>query len=388
MENDNQYDQVLVRYLFNEATNEEVVFVENWLNSAVENKHYFERLRSIWRLVEIQQHVTTLLDTGTLEDKWQLFEEKLNESQVTVLPKKEVVEPYNEENISFNRPSLIRKIVVNTAIAASVLLVMGLSWMFFTNDNIESPVVRHRAVKTDIPTYIAIHEVNTTGKDKRLLLPDSSVVLLADKSEVLYRQPFVLSRDILVKGKARFKVAKDKTRPFIVTSGDISTTALGTEFTVTAFEGSRHIVVKLYEGKVVVKPLNERNRKMKKEVVLLPGQEFVYNNQAFAKVRSFKTKPSVVSDNAKPETNLDNPSIPKKFKTSWYMFNNQPLDLVLKQLTQMYDVKIVYNKKDVQKLYFIGQFNKTDTIETILDQIALSNKLIVTKKDSTFFIRK
>ncbi|MGF6848300.1 ABC-type antimicrobial peptide transport system permease subunit [Chitinophaga sp. W3I9] len=38
MEHNNQYDELLVRYLFNEETAEEKVFVENWLNASEENQ--------------------------------------------------------------------------------------------------------------------------------------------------------------------------------------------------------------------------------------------------------------------------------------------------------------------------------------------------------------
>ena len=87
----------------------------------------------------------------------------------------------------------------------------------------------------------------------------------------------------------------------MVRSGEISTTALGTEFSVTAFEGTDSIIVRLYEGKVVVKAADRAVSTMKKEVYLLPGQEFVYGGQT-GTIRSFKLKQT-----AAPEQLINEP---------------------------------------------------------------------------------
>lgn len=70
------------------------------------------------------------------------------------------------------------------------------------------------------------------------------------------------------------------------------------------------------------------------------------------------------------------------------MFNNQSLIEIFHSLEMMYDVKIIYAKKDVEQRYFIGTFSKSDAVESILQQIAVLNKLTVTKKDSSFIIKK
>jgi len=70
------------------------------------------------------------------------------------------------------------------------------------------------------------------------------------------------------------------------------------------------------------------------------------------------------------------------------MFNNQSLIEIFHSLELMYDVKIAYTKKDVEQRYFIGTFSKSDSVESILQQIAVLNKLTVTKKDSSFIIKK
>jgi ferric-dicitrate binding protein FerR (iron transport regulator) len=215
------------------------------------------------------------------------------------------------------------------------------------------------------------------------------LIVLANKSEVTYRTPFVDRRDIALLGKAFFKVAKDKTKPFTVTSGDISTTALGTEFTVTSFEHAHKVIVRLYEGKVVVKAVDKANKKLRKDVYLYPGQAFIYGTESSAKVKAFKVANTggpeqIMSD----EQSSENPLIPQSDEGTWYMFNNQSLAQVLDELSQIFNTRILYDPKDVQNIYFTRKYNRTDSLEDILKEIAIINHLKIAKKDSSFIISK
>lgn len=77
---------------------------------------------------------------------------------------------------------------------------------------------------------------------------------------------------------------------------------------------------------------------------------------------------------------IDNPSVPKLGRGSWYMFNNQPLEQVFNQLEGMFNVDIAYTRKDISKIYFIGTFNTSDSLDDILKQISVLNNLKVTKR--------
>ncbi|MEI6949674.1 FecR family protein [Paraflavisolibacter sp. H34] len=275
------------------------------------------------------------------------------------------------------------------AVAASLILVVGLGILFF-HPKPAGPVIAGQKGKRQPDSALALvrHEVNTTGKDKRLQLPDGSWIVLADKSEITYREPFRNSRDITLTGKANFKVAKDKARPFTVISDQVATTALGTEFTVTAFAHEQQITVRLYEGKVVIRPVEKQDWRMKNDFYLSPGQEFVYRNDAPAKVRAFRSGNGARDASAGEKSFREDPSLPKDMEGSWYMFNNEPLEQVFASLSAFYNVKILYKKQDVRNLYFIGKYNNSDSVETILKRIALLNGLTVSKKDSAFIISK
>jgi transmembrane sensor len=272
------------------------------------------------------------------------------------------------------------------AIAASVLLVVGFGWIFLADQQSGTSVASHVAENRDSVAYTVRHQVNTTGKEKSVQLPDGTLIVLADKSEITYREPFGNSRDIRLIGKASFDVARDKMRPFTVISGAISTTALGTEFTVTAYKNADQLTVRLYEGKVVVKAVDKANKQMKKDIYLLPGQEFVYGTQVF--VRTFQSKKADAETAKNNRLRKDEPLIPLDKTGTWYMFNNQTLGQVLDNLAALYNVKIIYRKEDVQNIYFTGKYNKSESLEIILKRIGTLNELTVTKSDSAFVISK
>jgi len=123
---------------------------------------------------------------------------------------------------------------------------------------------------------------------------------------------------------------------------------------------------------------------------LLPGQELVYNKEELtAKIRNYKENNLAVKRrNIKENIYQDNPSLPQNQTGPWDMFNNQALGYVFDDLANMYNVEIVYSKRDVYNKYFIGKFDKSDSIETIIKQIAALNNLKVIKKNNRYIIKK
>lgn len=93
----------------------------------------------------------------------------------------------------------------------------------------------------------------TSLQDIRILhLPDGTRVWVNQNTEIQYPAHFGENeRNIVLKGEAFFEVARDSSRPFIITSGAIKTTVLGTSFNVKAYEG-KTTEVQVRTGKVKV----------------------------------------------------------------------------------------------------------------------------------------
>ncbi len=392
MQDKSKFDELLISYLSYELNEEDEAFVLKWINFDRQNRKYFEEFATVWKLLGVKNTI----DHIDVDDEWKLFKQAIdNKQQETYLLKEvESISGRTAEDEKLKTKARLYKIAISTAIAASIILVIGFTSGLFRN---HEPVERSLASvsnekKGSLPAFVR-HQKNTSGKPKRIILKDGSEVILSDKSEVSYNQPFIgNTRDITLKGRAYFKVTKDKTKPFTVFSGDISTTVLGTRFTVTAYENANNINIRLYEGKVVVKPVVGVKKKLTNDFYLLPGQELIYNNiSATAKLRKFKAEnTNTVRVNNSGDINQENdvPAIPFNEKGSWYMFNNQSLEQVFNLLENMYDVRILYSKADVHNRYFIGKFEKSDSLENVLKQITALNNLKLTKKNNKFIISK
>jgi ferric-dicitrate binding protein FerR (iron transport regulator) len=284
--------------------------------------------------------------------------------------------------------------LIGAAIAASVIFVVGLGSGWFSSGVLpENPTAQQETpakevAKIDPLMAVVQHEVNTSGKTKQLILPDGSKIALFNNSELTYKEPAnEKRRDVYLVGKADFSVAKNKAKPFTVFSEDISSTAIGTVFTVDADKNDKFIRVKLTEGKVLVRSLKRYNEKLAGDHYLAPGQELVYDKQRMTvMVNSFVIEKKVRNKVVSPVK--ENPSIPHYDKRSWFMFNNQALSEIFDALADMYHVKIVYAKKDVKDMYFIGTYDKSDSLDKILNQIDLLNDLKVSRHNDTFKIEK
>jgi transmembrane sensor len=375
MSNSEQLDDLITRHFCNELNSDEQTRLLQWLSASEENRQYYEALKNTWQLMKDDQTP----DEINANKEWAYFQDVLEQDA-------RGERDYTSDMTG--KRGIIRRIVMATAVAASVLLLVTVGYKWLSNEKSDTSPVVATVEKVNTATVVVRHEINTTGKAQRIVLADSSEILLDPLSEITWNEPFTNNkRDIVLKGRARFKVAKDKTRPFTVISGRLATTALGTQFIVTAFEQDEFITVQLYEGRVVVKPADSIHTKPKKDFYLMPGEELLYSNkQNTASVRRFTEGNTAARKEAPEELSAaDQPSLPVE-KGSWYMFNNQPLAQVFKQLEEMYGVEIVYSSADIERMYFIGKFSKNDSVSTILNQIASLNNLTVTRQNHSYIV--
>jgi transmembrane sensor len=89
------------------------------------------------------------------------------------------------------------------------------------------------------------------GEVRRVTLDDGSQMLLNTQSKAIVEFSDGMRRVRLEYGEAVFDVAHDKTRPFVVTTSDVTVTAVGTEFAVRVKNAG--VAVTVTEGVVEVK---------------------------------------------------------------------------------------------------------------------------------------
>ena len=137
--------------------------------------------------------------------------------------------------ITHSRP--IRRTI---GIAASLLLVIGGSYVYFTSRFTQM---------ADAPTSIEA----PAGQHVRLTLNDGTTVELNSKSRITYPALFAgAERRVRLEGEAMFDVYHDASRPFIVETYACDVEVRGTRFNVIAEEDMQEFSTALFEGSVAV----------------------------------------------------------------------------------------------------------------------------------------
>lgn len=225
---------------------------------------------------------------------------------------------------------------------------------------------------------------NPTNHTMVLFLNDGTRVELDAHSQLSFPiKDQLTKRDIRLTGKAGFEVAKDKNRPFTVHTGNVTTTALGTHFIVTAYKEDNQINVKLIEGRVVVKATNLFTQSTMEPVHLSPLQEYTY-----FKLSGNSTVIRFSQDQL-PEGLAKHPIAPAESRLTDMIFDHEPVSKVFSVVEQAYGVKLTYPEADLKDHYFTGTFNvRQDSLGRVLFILSETNKLNFTKTNSGYKIIK
>jgi ferric-dicitrate binding protein FerR (iron transport regulator) len=159
------------------------------------------------------------------------------------------------------------------------------------------------------------------GEKVILTLFDGTKVTLNADSKMKYPVRFGEDlREVILEGEAYFEVTHDDTKPFVVHTGDVSTTDLGTKFNVNAFPNEENIIVSLEEGKVEVS--TNKSGANKEDIILSPAQQLVYNKEKETnKIEQFDLQKAT------------------GWKDNIVIFDNEPLSKVLITLERSFGVK-------------------------------------------------
>src|SRR5210317_1296386 len=62
MREGNNFDNsLIVRFLMNEASEEDIQLLEEWITKDEENEHYFNQIRNTWNSVEVEKELDELV---------------------------------------------------------------------------------------------------------------------------------------------------------------------------------------------------------------------------------------------------------------------------------------------------------------------------------------
>ncbi|MDR6782741.1 transmembrane sensor [Pedobacter africanus] len=186
------------------------------------------------------------------------------------------------------------------------------------------------------------------GETYMITLPDKSKVWLNAASSLTYSASLNERglRRVRLEGEAYFEVAKDKKHPFIVETTKQTVKVLGTHFNISSYFDDRSTKTTLIEGSVQIN----------KGTVLRPGEQA--NILVDKKIAVYKVDVEKAI----------------AWKTGRFMFENEKIESIMRQLARWYNVEVVY-QDDVQDIPFTAFISKYDDISTILDKITYTQNI-------------
>lgn len=114
-------------------------------------------------------------------------------------------------------------------------------------------------VAVGVPVPGLVTPTETIANAKVVTLKDGSVATLGRNAQIQVSLSEGIRKITLLSGEATFEVAKDRSRPFVVRSGDVYAQATGTVYSVRRV-GLTGGAVRVGEGSVLVWPRDERDQ--------------------------------------------------------------------------------------------------------------------------------
>lgn len=225
-----------------------------------------------------------------------------------------------------------RKLFVNIGKYAAIALILVASTIWATL----------RLADNAAPTMNTLFV--PAGQRAQITLQDGTQVWLNAQSTLTYPSHFSRkNREVKITGEAFFDVAKDRKKPFIVSTQNVHVKVLGTQFNVYSYPGAGYIQTDLVEGSVKVYQTDNENN----STVLKPNEQVVVRGSSM-----------IVSNINNPEHLL--------WKNGIYSFNNERLIDIITKLELYYDITIEVKDPETFNVRYTGKFRQRDGIDEIL----------------------
>ncbi len=204
-------------------------------------------------------------------------------------------------------------------------------------------------------------------------LPDGSQIELKSDAHIEVNFDSNARRVYLLSGEAFFKVAKDGTRPFIVTAGGVDVRAVGTEFSVNLASASVDVMVK--EGTVAVGAPADGAISNPAALSTGTGQTLITHGNC--------ASVAATGMGAIPIEPVSDPELAEKL--SWRIprmeFTNTPLRNVLSQLAAYNQTRAVLENPALGNLRISGVL-RVDRMDSLLEMLQSDFGVLVERTSS------
>ena len=262
-----------------------------------------------------------------------------------------------------------RNLYIGITSAAAILVLMLVLWPMMHADNSKESIQVFASLES--PKEITYTkegermEVSTpAGTTTIVTLSDGTQVLLSANSRLTYDKDFTdKKREVTLVGEARFSVAKNANRPFIVRTEQIQTQVLGTVFDVKAYPQTPPDVT-LYEGKVEVSLNGKSPRKMQ------PGEQATISKEGKLQLAQASAEQG-------------------KWTEGEFAFDDKELKAAMQEIGSWYNISVVFHSRPLldERIYFrMKRVKEVKDVLAVLNDMGVANfeladkKIIVTHK--------
>jgi ferric-dicitrate binding protein FerR (iron transport regulator) len=183
------------------------------------------------------------------------------------------------------------------------------------------------------------------GEIKEITLPDQSVAILNSGTTLIYPENFTgVNRHVYLNGEAKFTVAKNPEKTFVVKTKDMDINALGTIFNVSSYSDDDRTVATLVQGSVLVDIKSGGQ-----SFTLKPNEQVDYNNLT----KMAEHKPARI-----------------EYVLAWergqLVFQSAPLYEIINGMERRFNVKVFLNSTDLHDEKLTVKFLNDESLEEIL----------------------
>lgn len=306
---------LLFRYIRETVSEEEKMWVDNWLDEDDQNEKALLQLASIDYAIHTRERVSSRNPL----DAYAKVQKRISLS--------------------------IQKVWLHRAcwVAACFLGVLIMSTVINKTMNVEAQIITVQA---------------NSGMRTSFNLPDGTVAYLNSGSILSYPLPYdKKERRVVLAGEAYFKVAHNPEQPFIVSVADdrMRVKVLGTEFNLQAYKNETTVQATLISGSVNIEMI--KNGNIVSGANLKPSEKAIYDITT-----------GVVSISR----------VNTEYDTAWkegrLIFKDMPLPEVLKKLAYFYNVKFEVKDPVISSYRFTGTFDNKQ-LSQVLDYLEISSQI-------------
>jgi len=353
-------NNLILRYLQGEATEEEIKTLFDWVDSAAKNREEFITYKKVWALSAISTD-ENINDIKKLQFKIKAIQNKkirsISYRYAAVLVFGLFIASVFVYQFSLEESP---KILLELSTGSKKIISLDKNQDIFNREGELLGIQREGTISYEDITDNGSAELvfNTLSvpyaKRLHLVFSDGSSVFLNAGTTIKFPVKFLKGqpREVFLNGEAFFDIVKDKKHAFIVQSNRLRTKVYGTKFNVNSYRNNELDQIVLQEGSVGVKS-NGEQIKTNTEILLKPNEIAILDKTDLL----YKQKVDIKSHIA--------------WVKGVFMFKNERFEDIFKKLERHYDVSIQINQPALNDSRYTGTFD----IETIAEVLKTFSQL-------------